>query len=158
MTTWSYLPGEDSFRRGRGPLRTERAKDGRRVLLRELVLDVHGLIITVPAGFVTDYSSVPGVLAGVVHWSRIDLAGVAHDWLYVTGQLDGRPVTRAFADAMWREIALSGDHHANVFQAWGGWLVLRIGGWYVWGGYRRGTRPHPPGEVVLDPTCCGRPG
>jgi hypothetical protein len=33
-------------------------------------------------------------------------------------------------------VAVAGTHHANVIQAWIGWLALRIGGWIAWRRYR----------------------
>ena len=39
------------------PLQTERESDGKRRLLRDLVVDVEGNRITVPSGFLTDFSS-----------------------------------------------------------------------------------------------------
>lgn len=47
-----------------GGLQTERLSNGRRELLRELQYDVGSTVVTVPAGFVTDYSSIPLAFAG----------------------------------------------------------------------------------------------
>lgn len=156
MVGWSVLAGSRSYRTTGRPLRTERMKGGLRVLLRPLELSLPDGLLTVPAGFVTDYSSIPWFLAWVVNWSRVDLAGVAHDKLYATGMYDHRRCSRAYADRVWREVAMSGDHRANTIQGWGGWLVLRIFGGFVWYPYRWGwLKPQPPGAVQPDPTCCG---
>lgn len=114
------------------PLQTERLEDGRRRLLRNLVVKVDGLTITVPVDNVTDFSSIPWFGRALVRWSRVDIAGVVHDWLYETG-----PVSRARADKIWFLVAIAGEHHANLFQAGLGWLGLRIGGWIGWNRYRR---------------------
>lgn len=115
-----------------GPLRTERLSDGRRRLLRALVVEVDGERIRIPAGAETDFSTIPAFGRVLVRWSKVDVAGVVHDWLYQTGG-----TTRARADAVWRLVALAGEHRANAFQAWTGWAGLRLGGWYVWDRYRQ---------------------
>ena len=113
-------------------LQAERTLDGRRRLLRDLVVEVDGETITVPEGFVTDYSSVPQAFAWLVRWSRVDVAGVVHDYLYRVGG-----VTRKEADLIWRKVAKAGDHSANRVQAWLGWAGLRIGAGRIWRRYRK---------------------
>lgn len=159
MHRWSVLAGGPSLRTSGKPLRTERIAGGLRVLLRPLELQVPGGPLVVPAGFVTDFSSIPWFLSWVVRWSKVDLAGVAHDHLYATGRRGDVDITRGYADAVWREVAMSGVHRANTFQGWGGWLALRAFGGFVWYPYRWGWKVHQPAEVPsLDPTCCGRVG
>ena len=113
------------------PLQVERTEDGRRRLLRALKVSVDGKVITIPAGTVTDYSSVPFGMRNLVRWDRIDIAGVVHDYLYQTGMRSRRK-----ADAVWRKVAMGGSNGANPFQAWVGWLGLRIGGWVAWRKHR----------------------
>jgi hypothetical protein len=115
-----------------GPLWTERLPDGRRELLRDLVVEINGEKIVIPAGTITDYSSIPQVVAWLVRWSRVDVAGVVHDYLYQTGS---RP--RAEADAIWRTVARSGECRANRVQGWLGWAGLRVGGWWAWRKHRK---------------------
>lgn len=115
-----------------GPLQTERLADGRRRLLRDVVIEVAGERFKIPKGAETDFSSIPWFGRFLVRWSKVDLAGVLHDWLYQTGS-----TTRDRADAIWRLVALAGEHHANAFQAWVGWLGLRLGGWVAWDRYRQ---------------------
>jgi len=57
-------------------------------------------IITVPAGFVTDFASIPQCLWGYIAPTspQIRDAAVVHDFLYTT-----KPVTRLCADAILRE-------------------------------------------------------
>ncbi len=114
-----------------GNLQTERQKDGRRRLLRDLVVEVEGLLITVPAGTSTDFSTIPWFGRVLVRWSKVDIAGVVHDRLYQTAF-----TPRARADKIWRLVAVAGDHHANAFQAWVGWLALRLCGWKAWNRHR----------------------
>lgn len=123
-----------------GPLQTERMENGRRRLLRELVVQVADDRITVPSGTETDFSSIPWFGRILVRWSRVDVAGVVHDWLYQTGT-----TTRSHADDIWRLVAIAGGHRANAFQAWTAWLGLRVGGWYAWDKHRQGD---PTGRAV----------
>jgi len=84
------------------PLQTERLPTGERKLSRELVYNDDGESINVPAGFTTDYSSYPMVLLYflvpvllwlfglsplwglllllIPDWSRVDIAGILHDY------------------------------------------------------------------------------
>ena len=117
------------------PMQTERLHDGRRRLLRDLVVEVDGKKITVVKGTVTDFSTIPWPGRFLVHWSKVDIAGVVHDWLYQTGSK-----TRSEADKTWRAVAMAGEHHANTVQAWIGWMALRIGGWWAWIRYRNRDR------------------
>lgn len=116
------------------PLRTERLSDGRRRLLGSLEVKVPSIdkdgspeSITVADGFVTDFSSIPTIFQWVVRWSKVDVAGVVHDWLYAQGT-----GTRARADEIWRIVALSGEHRANRLQAYVCWLCLRLCGGWAW--------------------------
>lgn len=110
-----------------GALQTERRPDGRRKLLRELQVCTGRYCITVPSQFVTDFSSIPTLLHWVVRWSRIDVAGVVHDFLYARGTL-----SRWEADCVWFKVARSGEHRANLVQAAACWSALRVFGWVVW--------------------------
>jgi len=123
---------KESTKRTCEPLQTERLANGRRRLLRDLIVEVQGERYTVPAGTETDFSTIPWFGRAFVHWSKVDVAGVVHDWLYQSGY-----ISRRRADTVWRLVALAGVHHANQFQAWAGWAALRIGGWYAWDQYRR---------------------
>ena len=81
--------------------------------------------VFVATEFVTDYSSIPTKLHGFVRWSKVDIAGVVHDFLY-----RNTDCPRIEADAIWRELARSGVHCASWFQAWVAWVMLcGFGGW-----------------------------
>ena len=112
-----------------GRLRTERLPNGNRVLIRDLVVMLDdGTEIIVPDGFETNFSSIPRFARSFIDWPRVDIAGVVHDFLYWCPQKD---VSRKRADAIWREMAGAGEHHANWFQRSLGWFGLRIGGWWA---------------------------
>ncbi len=112
-------------------MQTERREDRKRRLLRDLIVEIEGDRITIPADTVTDFSSIPWYGRILVRWSKVDIAGVVHDWFYQTGA-----TSRARADEIWRLMAMAGKHHANAVQAWIGWLALRLGGWLAWRRYR----------------------
>ena len=110
-------------------LQTERLSDGRRELSRSLRIKVPGCgdEIEIPKGFDTDYSSIPSFLHWIVRWSKVDVAGVVHDWLYRRGDLP-----RSEADRIWRLVAFSGEHSASGLQAWTCWLGLWLFGGCAW--------------------------
>ena len=133
------------------PLRTERLSSGRRRLLCALVVAVPppapgspSKTITVPSGFDTDFSSLPTFLQWLVHWSKVDVAGVVHDWLYAEGG------DRKWADQIWRTVALSGEHRANRLQAGICWLGLRVFGAFAWN--RHARRREQEQRSGADPT------
>ncbi len=114
------------------PLGVERCPDGRRMLLRDLEVNVgakcsKACMVTVRKGFVTDYSSLPFGTRWVVHWSRVDVASVVHDYMYRNDAVLPSPDwNRRRIDRAWRTIALAGDRHANCIQAWTCWLAMRV--------------------------------
>lgn len=65
--------------------------------------DVAGMTFTVPAGFVTNYASVPRVfLAYEMFGNTANEAAVVHDFAYTAPS----PVARSVADAVFREAAI----------------------------------------------------
>ena len=115
-----------------GPLQTERMSNGKRKLLRELQIQIGDDTFNIEEGFITDYSSIPWFGRFVVRWSKVDIAGVIHDWLYVNGILN-----RPEADEVWKVTAKSGSHRANAAQAWICWFSIRLGGLRAWNRYRK---------------------
>ena len=85
--------------------------------------DAAGEIITVPAGFVTDFESCPRVpLVFDVFGELAHSAAVVHDWLYT----QPAPVPRAVADMVLREACIVSG--VPRWRAWGVWLGVRAGG------------------------------
>jgi len=126
-------------------LRTERLADGRRKLLTELTREACGVKIVVPKGFSSDYSSIPALARFIVRWSKVDVAGVVHDWCYHVGLQDdsGKP-SKTLSDLIWREIAQRGESRANPLQAWVCWAGLRIDARGPW--KRRRAQDATPSE------------
>ena len=118
------------------PLQVVRDCDGRRLLVRDLTVNVKGTVIervtdkekiVIREGFKTDYSSIPTMFQWIVHWSKVDLAGVVHDWLYREGRKAlGEKYTRRQADTMWRMMSLSGERRASWMQSVVCWLAIRF--------------------------------
>lgn len=135
-------------------LRVDRLDTGERQLVRPLVVDMgqpvplgsfnHECVevvagnprVTVPAGFVTDFSSIPAVFRPLYRFSTVDLAGCVHDLAYRI------QMPRRAADRMWEIVATSGPSHLNRIDAFRGrlgYLALRIGG--IWAYRHNATRP-----------------
>jgi hypothetical protein len=165
MTTATLAPGS--------VLRVDRLSSGERRLVRDLEIDlgtdlgipagtyrgfdvVDGSTrITVPACFVTDFSSIPAFARALYRFSTVDLAGVCHDWAYRMG------VDRKLADRCWEIVATSGEARVGAAPGRLGYLALRLGG----GRAYRGNRDKRERGDILDPragppcTCrpCGEP-
>lgn len=134
-----------------GALKTKRLPDGTRKLLRDLKVKVGAAEpIIVKKGFRTDYSSIPTSLQWTMHWSKVDVAGVVHDWLYANGKTVQETMTRKETDDIWRAIALHGKHSVNRLQAALGWLALRWFGRGIWKRYLT----NPPDYLLPRKTKC----
>lgn len=107
---------------------TSADKRGTWRLLAPLVYssDLLGHSITVPAGFITDFASVPRLpIAHLLTANTGHEAAVIHDWLYTVHALD-----RAMSDAVFEEALLAGGEPR--WRAWLMWLGVRIGGAGPW--------------------------
>jgi len=83
--------------------------------------------IIVPSGFITDLASVPRIpVAFTFVGCMAHRAGVVHDWLYTSHEVD-----RALADKILREAA--GIDGAGGIRAGLLWAGVRIGGAGPWG-------------------------
>lgn len=103
---------------------------------RQFVLDTDFIYqdeevrVIVPAGFVTDFNSVPEPLwAYFAPWEHPE-AGTVHDWLYRNP--GGR--SRQQVDAVHRRILELKGMRPSKRQAI--YLALRLGGWKPWNKYR----------------------
>jgi hypothetical protein len=114
-----------------GVLRTDRLPDGRRQLVRDLVVSIDGRKLKVPKGFKTDLSSWFWIAPP---YFKIDLAGVVHDYLarHKAWGKDGEPMSLIETNRIWYIIAREGEGvtQAGPVTAW----IGRIGlfGWAVW--------------------------
>ena len=82
--------------------------------------------IAVPAGFTTDFASVPRIpLAFLLTGDTAHEAAVVHDWLYTTGIY-----SRSTSDAIFREAMKAMGE--PVVKNWLMWAGVRLGGWVPW--------------------------
>jgi hypothetical protein len=98
--------------------------DGRWELIDRLVYhsDLAG-VIEVPAGFDTDYASIPRL--PFMFWllgDTVHSAAVVHDYLYRTAEVSRAKADRVFVEAC--EVEGSG-----WLSRWTMWSGLRVGGW-----------------------------
>ena len=83
-----------------------------------------GWRVLVPAGFVTDFASVPRFFWRLIPpTGKYTRAAVVHDFLYRTKGL----CTRSQADAVLFE-AMKFPCHVGFFTRWTMWLAVRLGG------------------------------
>lgn len=114
------------------PLRLERSGDyWIHLQAMEYESDVAGQTFIVPAGEVTDLSSVPRLpLAFLLTGDTGHAPGALHDHLYRTGK-----VSRLMADKVMREALLvSGEPAWRAALMYAG---VRLGGWIAWGNHQR---------------------
>ena len=90
--------------------------DNKWVLLAPLVVVAANRLIRVPAGFVTDFASVPRIPFAFMLFGNVGhRSATVHDYLYSTGQ-----VSRADADAILKELLQAegaGTIRANLMYA-----------------------------------------
>lgn len=84
------------------------------------VSDLLGCTITAPAGFLTDYASVPRIpIVFDLEGGKCDRAAVIHDLLYTGGSAGLLKIDRATADAVLREAIVAS-----------GWSAFTAGAFY----------------------------
>jgi len=118
--------------------------DGQWELLADLVYqsDVAAQTFTVPAGFITNFASVPRIpivyeLAG----DTASNAATVHDYLYST-----HIVTRSVADAVLREasdVTAVPDWRRQLM-----WAGVRVFGWLYWSGAATSMKPAAAAAVT----------
>lgn len=147
------------------PLRVEQLGEDRWKLLAPLVYVSASAeaTIEVPAGFITDFESIPRWLpiAYAALYGGAHAAGVIHDDLYQTQKVGRCPISRAQADAVLYEATGAtgpGIQPLSGWKRWAIWSGVRIGGRGAWrsGPYRlqilwdrrRTPRPDPAEEGI----------
>jgi hypothetical protein len=85
--------------------------------------------ITAPAGFHTDYASVPRLpFAYLVVGGKGRKAAVIHDFLYSGGMVYGMPLKRDEADAVFAEALKATGYGPTVVNLM--YAGVRLGGWW----------------------------
>ncbi|AQT69958.1 hypothetical protein STSP2_03158 [Anaerohalosphaera lusitana] len=92
-------------------------------------------------GFVSDGNSVPWLFRGLVpKFGRNTVAGIAHDWLYYSGEMinsSGRAVQISQRQADMIRLELCRWCSVPWWQRLVSYIGLRIGGWYAWRKHRK---------------------
>jgi len=109
------------------PLIVRPLPDGRNWQLVEgFEFRYNGKTLKVPAGFVTDFASVPRIFWNILPpWGRYGKAAVIHDYCYRTACLSRRMCDRLFLEAM---RALS----VPAWKRYIMWLAVRCFGQYAY--------------------------
>lgn len=112
------------------PLRAEKVQVGLWRLVEPLVFEYEGSRVTVPAGFLTDFASVPRVpFVYLLVGDTAHEAAVIHDYLY---REDGVP--RSVADRILR-LAMEATGEP-AWRRWAMWAAVRVFGGPAWSNYR----------------------
>lgn len=121
-----------------GPLQFELLPNGRSArLIKDYKVRISdSRTITVPAGFETDFASVPRLFWRIVPpWGRYSPAAVVHDFLYHTGLVTRVEADRIFLDLMTK---LGVPTWKCRMMYW----AVRVGGWKAWNDSRRREGSH----------------
>lgn len=109
-------------------------------LITDFTLFIDGVKVVIPAGFWTDFASIPKFISTLSfgYLSVLDdhlKAAILHDWLYFCGMLFGRPISRYKADILFYEGMYScGTSYIKRNSMYAG---VRAGGWKPYNNYRR---------------------
>jgi len=116
----------DSFKT---PLVVEVMESGKRFrLFCQFTYNWGKMVITVPAGFVTDFASIPRFAQFLIpKLGRYNKAAVIHDWLYqvLPKQTTRKGADRCFRDGM-RDLGVVKWKYTAMYWA------VRLGGWAAW--------------------------
>lgn len=91
--------------------------------------------INVPAGFLTDWASVPKFLFWLLPWwAKFSKPFPLHDWLYKTKSIMGKPITRKEADDIFLEAMLVAwrHHRSRYWVAHLEYYAVRLFGFWAW--------------------------
>jgi hypothetical protein len=87
--------------------------------------------VTVPAGFATDFASVPRAFWRIIPpWGKYNRAAVVHDWIYSENRFSRKAADWIFLDLM-RRLGVSWWKRTVMYRA------VRVGGWVTWRRYGR---------------------
>ncbi len=91
-------------------------------------------IIKVPAGFETDFASVPKFFWFFPYWAKYNKSAPIHDALYRFKTVMDEPINRKRADDIFLEAMLIDfrDHKSGKFLAYVEYYGVRLFGWLSW--------------------------
>jgi len=88
-------------------------------------------IVIVPAGFITDWASVPRLFWRMFPpWGPWSPAALVHDWLYFTGEVGRKEADKVFLDVMAR-IGVPWLTRHLMYRG------VRVGGWHAYRKHRK---------------------
>lgn len=127
----------------RGYLDLRPTPNGHRAIVLQSFTWVSDIVgdITIAEQFDTDYNSTPRIVWRLFPRWEYPLAGVVHDWLYLTGRNNVAVITRGQADDVHEEILIALE--APRWKSWSARFGLRVGGWKSWNNYRTHEHPAP---------------
>ena len=121
------------------PLIVSPLPDGRRwKLMEEFVYrigsDQSEECVRVPAGFETDFASVPRIFWFLPDWATYNKSAPLHDWLYHNKKIMGKDITRKEADFVFLEAMLVDfrHHRSRRWVARLEYWMVRLFGWLAW--------------------------
>ena len=105
-------------------------------LVRDWHLEINGKEVIVPAGFWTDFASIPKCFRSLI--SPLDehlKAAILHDWLYYESKLFGKKISiKAADDIFLTAMRMCGTGWIKRHTMYAG---VRTGGWVAYNNYRR---------------------
>jgi len=112
----------------------EKKEDRLWKLYRELKYQTFADVITVPAGFITDFASVPRLFWSILPPDgRYTGSAIIHDFLYAVQDRSRKEADSIFLEAM-KALGVPWWKRRTM------WLAVRFGGWIPWNNHaRRGT-------------------
>ena len=89
--------------------------DGKQVMMRSPFLvkviqeyedgTIEVRTIEVPVGFISDFASIPRFIQGLFpRFGKYNAAAIVHDWLFIHGKIEGRPIEQKLADRIFLAI------------------------------------------------------
>lgn len=112
--------------------------DGRTAILTQpLVMswkseDGKTMTLSVPAGFETDFASIPQAIRSMLpQLGRWTAPAVVHDWLYYTGMLNSQSASDDALNQLMKEANVRTFNRLAIYSG------LKIGGWVAYGNHRK---------------------
>jgi len=85
--------------------------------------------INVPAGFITDFASIPAIFWFLPAWAKYNKAPIIHDWLYYGQYYPREEADWIFYEAMLVDLR---NHKSGKLIAMIEYIAVRIFGRYAW--------------------------
>lgn len=93
-------------------------------LVEDLVYKGQDQLFTIPAGYVTDFATVPPFMRWLVEtYGPYTRAAIVHDWL-ISEEIPARRVTSRDADGIFRRIMR--EEGTPMFKRWIMWAAVRV--------------------------------